>query len=208
MSDKIPGEYTGKYTSWKREDILAEVKTKIKPSRYEHVLRVEESAVELARRYGADPEACSLAALLHDYAKDLERETMETIIRREDWDPALLTYGSEIWHGPAGAYFAERQFGVEDPAILSAIRQHTVGSQEMTLVSKVLFVADYIEAGRKFPGVEEARRLAQESLEQAAFYKIKQTLIHLTQREAVIYPETLTVYNSWVSKREEIEREK
>lgn len=203
MTDKTPITYTGKYTTWRREDILREVRTKIKPSRFEHILRVEECALDLAERYGADPEACSLAAILHDYAKDLKREAMEEIIRREDWNPELLQYGSQIWHGPAGAYFAEKRFGVEDPDILAAIRQHTIGGRKMPLISKVLFIADYIEAGRTFPGVEEARQLTHESLERAALYKIKHTLIHLVQREAVIYPETLSVYNSWVRNRED-----
>lgn len=203
MTDQSPLLYTGKYTDWKREAVLTEVKQKIEPSRYEHVLRVEKAALQLAKRYGADLEACSLAAILHDYAKDLKRGAVEEIVQQEGWDPALLAYGSQIWHGPAGAYFAERNFGIADPDILNAISQHTIGGVEMSLTSMVLFIADYIEEGRNFPGVKEARRLANKSLEKAIVFKIKQTLIHLAEKEAIIYPETLTVYNHWVKKREE-----
>lgn len=194
--------YTGKYTDWTREDLLSEVQSKVKKSRFEHILRVEKCALELAERYGADTEACSLAALLHDYAKDLPQKRMERIVAEEGWDPQILEYGSSIWHGPAGAYFAETIFAITDEDILTAIRDHTIGGETMSLVGKILFIADYIEAGRSFPGVEEARQLAKKNLEQAAMYKITRTLIHLVEKGVVVYPGTLTVYNTWASKGE------
>ena len=73
----------------------------------------------------------------------------------------------------------------------------------MSLVSKILFVADYIESGRAFKGVEEARRLAKKDLDRAVYYKIKQTLIQLVKANRLIYPETLAVYNAWVKKGED-----
>lgn len=196
--------YTGKYTNWTRQDILAEVKSKIKEQRFEHILRVERSALDLAERYEGDREACSLAAVLHDYAKDLPREAMEAIIREENWDPEILLYGSQIWHGPAGAYFAEKTFGITDQTILSAIRDHTIGSEEMSLTEKILFIADYIEEERDFPGVQTARTLARKSLDKAAMYKITRTLTYLVEKEQLIYPRTLSVYNAWVRKKEEL----
>lgn len=201
LSDII---YSGKYTSWTRHDILAEVKSKIKIQRFEHILRVEKSALELAQRYGGDVEACSLAAIIHDYAKDLPKETMKEIVQLENWDPEILQYGSQIWHGPAGAYFAEKTFGVTENTILTAIRDHTIGSEDMSLTGKIIFIADYIEAGREFPGVQTARKLAIESLDQAAMFKITRTLIHLVEKGLLVYPETLTVYNAWVRNKEEI----
>ena len=193
--------YTGKYTSWTRLQILNEVKSKIKEQRFEHILRVETCALELADLYHGDREACSLAAILHDYAKDFPKEAMERIVQQEQWKPELLQYGSQIWHGPAGAYFAEKTFGVTDSSILSAIRDHTIGGKEMSLTGEILFVADYIEEGRSFPGVEKARRIALESLDEAVLYKIKHTLLYLIEKESLIYPETLSVYNAWVNKR-------
>ncbi|UJF16694.1 bis(5'-nucleosyl)-tetraphosphatase (symmetrical) YqeK [Jeotgalibaca sp. MA1X17-3] len=196
--------YSEKYTSWTRDDILTEVKSKMKIQRFEHILRVEKSALELAQRYKGNLEACSLAAILHDYAKELPKETMDSIVQEEQWNPEILQYGSQIWHGPAGAYFAEKKFGITDETILTAIRDHTIGSEKMSLTGKILFVADYIEPGRKFPGVQNARALAMESLDQAVMFKITQTIIHLVEKGILVYPETLTVYNAWVRNKEEI----
>ncbi|MGP6138887.1 MULTISPECIES: bis(5'-nucleosyl)-tetraphosphatase (symmetrical) YqeK [unclassified Jeotgalibaca] len=193
---------TNRYTNWEREALLEAVFKRVKKSRYAHILRVEEKAIALAEQYGADVEACQLAALLHDYAKDMQREEIEEIKKNAKIDEEMLAFGSEIWHGPAGAYFAKETFGIKNPEVLEAIYQHTIGGVEMSLVGKVLFIADYIEEGRTFPGVERARELAETNLDAAALYKIKQTLIHLVNQEKLIYPGTLTVYNQWVQKME------
>lgn len=193
--------YTGIYTDWTREAILAEVEKQMKPSRFQHVLRVEACSIQLAEKYGASVEACSLAALLHDYAKEHAAESMKEIVLSEGMDSEMTGYGSEIMHGPVGAYYAETVFGIKDEAILDAIRQHTIGGETMTLIGKVLFIADYIESGRAFKGVDEARRLAEDSLDEAAYFKIEKTIIHLVKKELPIYPGTIYVYNSWIQRK-------
>lgn len=193
--------YTGIYTDWTREAILAEVEKQMKPSRFQHVLQVEACSIQLAEKYGASVEACSLAALLHDYAKEHAAESMKEIVLSEGMDSEMTGYGSEIMHGPVGAYYAETVFGIKDEAILDAIRQHTIGGETMTLIGKVLFIADYIESGRAFKGVDEARRLAEDSLDEAAYFKIEKTIIHLVKKELPIYPGTIYVYNSWIQRK-------
>jgi len=193
--------YTGTYTDWSRQDIVTEVQKQMKASRFQHVLRVEACAVLLAKRYGAPAEACSLAALLHDYAKEHDAKKMQEIIHSEGLDTELADFGSEIMHGPVSAYYAEKRFGITNLDILNAIRQHTIGGEEMSLIGKILFVADYIEAGRTFKGVEEARELAEKSLEDAAYYKIQKTIIHLVKKEVPIYPGTIYVYNRWIQRK-------
>lgn len=193
--------YTGIYTDWTREAILAEVEKQMKPSRFQHVLRVEACSIQLAEKYGASVEACSLAALLHDYAKEHGAESMKEIVLSEGMESEMTGYGSEIMHGPVGAYYAETVFGIKDEAILDAIRQHTIGGETMTLIGKVLFIADYIESGRAFKGVDEARRLAEDSLDEAAYFKIEKTIIHLVKKELPIYPGTIYVYNSWIQRK-------
>lgn len=193
--------YTGIYTDWTREAVLAEVEKQMKPSRFQHVLRVEACSIQLAEKYGASMEACSLAALLHDFAKEHDAESMKEIVLSEGMDSEMTDYGSEIMHGPVGAYYAEMVFRITDEAILDAIRQHTIGGETMTLIGKVLFVADYIESGRAFKGVDEARRLAEISLDEAAYFKIEKTIIHLVKKELPIYPGTIYVYNSWIQRK-------
>ena len=201
MRTKTELVYTGRYTDWTREAILAEVEKQMKPSRFQHVLRVEDCAVELAEKYGASVEACSLAALLHDYAKEHDAQSMKAILLSQGMDSEMTDYGSEIMHGPVGAYYAETVFGITDGAILDAIRQHTIGGETMTLIGKILFIADYIESGRSFKGVDEARRLAEISLDEAAYFKIEKTIIHLVKKGLSIYPGTIYVYNSWVQRK-------
>jgi len=193
--------YTGIYTNWAREAVLAEVEKQMKSSRFQHVLRVEACAIRLAEKYGASLEACSLAAILHDYAKEHDAQSLKAIVLSQGMDREMIGYGSEIMHGPVGAYYAETLFGITDEAILEAIRQHTIGGETMTLIGKVLFIADYIESGRTFKGVDEARRLAEISLEEAAYFKIEKTIIHLVKKELPIYPGTIYVYNSWIQRK-------
>ena len=183
--------------------MLAKVKEKVTTPRYEHILRVEACAISLAEKYDADVELCSIAAILHDYAKDIKRKKIEKLIEKGFLDKELLRYGNQIWHGPAGAYYAKKTFEITHEDVLAAISEHTIGGQSMSLVSKILFVADYIESGRQFKCVEQARRLAKKDLDQAVYYKIKQTLIHLMKVDRLIYPETLAIYNAWVKKGED-----
>lgn len=194
---------TSSFTAWERPALLHEIAKNVNKKRYEHILRVEQKAIALATLYDADVDACRLAALLHDYAKDMSDETIVRIKKAANIDEEMLAFGSQIWHGPAGAYFAKEKFGVVNKEIQDAIFQHTIGGKEMTLVSKIIFIADYIEEGRNFPGVEEARALATVNLDAAVCYKIKQTLFHLIKQEQIIYPETVHVYNHWVKKMED-----
>lgn len=201
MRTKTELVYTGLYTDWTREALLAEVEKQMKPSRFQHVLRVEACSIALAEKYSASVEACSLAALLHDFAKEHDAESMKAIVLSEGMDREMTGYGNEIMHGPVGAFYAEKVFGIVDRVILDAIRQHTIGGETMTLIGKILFIADYIEPGRAFKGVDEARRLAEDSLDEAAYFKIEKTIIHLVKKELPIYPGTIHVYNSWIQRK-------
>ena len=194
---------TNMYTKWDRAALLEEVSLSVKKARFAHILRVEAKAIELAHKYAGDVESCQLAALLHDYAKDMPRSEVVKIQQAAHIDAEMLAFGSQIWHGPAGAYYAKETFGVTNQEVLDAIYQHTIGGEQMSLVSKIVFIADYIENGRDFPGVSEARELANQDLDAAGIYKINQTLKHLVDRAERISPGTLTVYNQWMQKMED-----
>ena len=134
--------------------------------RYTHSLGVMETAVRLAEIHGADVEPCRTAGLLHDCAKHLNVQKMLEVIQEyhiplypgEEEYPYLL-------HAPAGAAVAQRDYDVHDPVILSAIRCHTVGSKDMSLIDSIIFVADFIEPNRKeFEGLSHARALADQDI--------------------------------------------
>lgn len=191
-------DFSGKYTTFKREELMQEVQMHMSERRFKHVLGVEEMAVALAAKYGASEEKASIAALTHDYAKERPAEEFELIIKRDGYDQDLLNYGNEIWHGLVGASMVQRELGIADEEILEAIRLHTTGAAKMSLLDKIIYVADYIEPGRNFPGVIEARELALVDLDEAVAYETKHTLLHLIEQEHKIYPKTIETYNYWV----------
>ena len=192
-------KFNGEYTAFKREELMQEVQMHMSERRFQHVLGVEEMAVALAVKYGASEEKASIAALTHDYAKERPDEEFELIIQRDGYDLDLLNYGNAIWHGLVGASMVQRELGIDDEEILEAIRLHTTGAKKMSLLDKIIYVADYIEPGRNFPGVREARELALIDLDEAVAYETKHTLQHLIEQEQQIYPKTIETYNHWVA---------
>ncbi|CYU32055.1 HD domain-containing protein [Streptococcus suis] len=182
-----------------RQALLEKIRVAMKPARFQHVLGVEQAALVLADQYGCDPKKASLAALLHDYAKEVEDQVFLDLIAKYDLDRDLLNWDNNIWHGVVGAYKIAEDFGLEDEEIFQAIQRHTIGAGQMTLLDKVLYVADYIEPNRDFPGVDEARRIAKESLDKAVAYETAQTISYLAKKGIPIYPQTLETYNGYVS---------
>ena len=193
--------YNEEYTDYSRETLMQKIQMRMSEHRFKHVLGVEEVAVALAEKYGCSPEKASITALTHDYAKERPDDEFILVIKRDDYDPALLDYSNAIWHGVVGASFVERELGITDEEILHAIRVHTTGAAKMSLLDKIIYVADYIEPGRVFPGVKEARALAWIDLDEAVAFETKQTLAYLIEQEQQIYPKIIETYNRWVAQK-------
>ncbi len=180
------------------EEAYERVKPKLKPARFEHTKRVVETAVELAEAYGEDIEKTKIAAAFHDYAKYRDVEEMKRWIIKETALPKdLLLYHHELWHGPVGAYLVRVEHDVMDTDILSAITYHTTGHANMTLLEKIVFLADYIEPGRSFPGVDEVRKVAKEDLNQGCYLALRNTIQFLMSKGQTIYPDTFHAYNDF-----------
>ncbi|EME8071254.1 bis(5'-nucleosyl)-tetraphosphatase (symmetrical) YqeK [Enterococcus faecium] len=194
-------DYSNEYTAYSRENLMQKIQMRMSEQRFKHVLGVEETAVALAKKYGASPEKASIAALTHDYAKERPDEEFKMVIVRDGFDPELLNYNNAIWHGLVGASFVERELGITDAEILHAIRVHTTGAAKMSLLDKIIYVADYIEPGRDFPGVQDTRAIAWADLDEAVAFETKHTLAHLLAQEQQIYPKTIETYNYWVAKK-------
>lgn len=179
-----------------REKALEIVKAQLTEHRYIHTLGVVETAIELAVRYHADRDKAELAAIFHDYAKFRPKDEMREIVKQQGMPESLLHYGTELLHAPVGAYLVEQEAGITDPEILSAIANHTTGRVGMNTLEKIIFLADYIEPGRKFPGVDDVRELAKIDLNQACIQALKNTMIFIMKQNQLIYPETVHAYNS------------
>ncbi|RFU66172.1 bis(5'-nucleosyl)-tetraphosphatase (symmetrical) YqeK [Bacillus sp. V59.32b] len=186
-----------------REEALRLVKEQITEQRYQHTLGVMETSIILAKRYGADPKKAELAAIFHDYAKFRPKDEMKEIILSQKMAEDLLIYNSELWHAPVGAYLVEKEAGITDPEILDAIRYHTSGRVKMTLLDKIVFLADYIEPGRAFPGVDAVRETTKEHLDLAVIETLRNTIFFLMKRNQAVYPDTFHTYNDLILKFKE-----
>lgn len=190
-------DYSGDFIALDRAGLVALVEEFLSEKRAQHVFRVEETAIELAEKYGESAEKASIAALAHDLCKEMPDDKAMDVIIRENLDLELLEYGNNIWHGPVAAVYLENELSVTDEDILNAVRNHTVGAPKMSLLEQIIFVADYIEPGRNFPGVDEARQLAADNLTKVIDFATYHTLMHLLEKKVKIYPGTIDTYNAW-----------
>lgn len=179
--------------------IKKELKQMLSQKRYHHSEGVAGSARDLALRYGADPEKAFLAGWVHDCAKEMDLEEMRRWTEKKGLRLDEYMLGSRaLLHGPAGSAYAELHFGIADPEILEAVRYHTTGRPQMSLMEQIIFLADYIEPSRDFPGVDKLREEARRDLRGALLLAYDSTIRHLLDQGAYIYDLTFFGRNDLV----------
>ena len=162
----------------------------LNPNRVRHVLGCRDTAVELAKRWGADETDAARAGMLHDITKALDGPLQLTVCQEygKILDAFSRKYPKTL-HALTGSLVAERIFG-ENPQVVAAIRNHTTGRAEMGLLETIIYVADYMEPNRDFPGVEELRELAFTDIYAALKLGLRMTLDHLARQGSEVSPET------------------
>ena len=177
------------------EEILERLRKTLTVHRYHHTLGVADTAERLAAQYGVDPHRARLAGLLHDCAKSLPYGEMRRLVEDCVPDADEQELESEpVLHAPAGMVLAKRDYGVKDRSILQAIRRHTLGGPEMTPMDALIYVADFIEPGRKpFPGLEEVRTLAESDIFAAMRACARLTTDYVASRGHQSHPRTLAL---------------
>lgn len=180
-------------------ELEQEVIRLLKPSRVAHVLGCRDTAVELARIWGADETDAARAGLLHDVTKALDGPLQLTLC----WSYGTILDDFSIrnpktLHALTGSLVAQRIFG-ENDAVVSAIRNHTTGCADMTMLEKIIYVADYMEPNRDFPGVEELRRLAYTDIDSALKLGLEMTLSLLREQGREISKASLYALE-WLTK--------
>lgn len=181
-----------------REHMAEAVRAQMPGKRWAHTMGVVAESVRLAERYGADPIRADLAALLHDYCKYWEPDRLRAAVLEPGMPTDLLEYDIQLLHAPAAAHVVAREFGIRDDDVLNAIRYHTSGRVGMSKLEKIVCLADYIEPGRDFPGVDRIRELAERSLEQALVAGFDSTVQYLLAKRQKIYPLTIMARNGLI----------
>lgn len=180
--------------------LLETLRRALKPGRFEHTLNVAALAEQLAARHGVDGRKARTAGLLHDLGRRLPPHELAAYARRRRLPAprraALIAREPLLLHAYVSADLAERELGVTDPEILSAVSKHTLGAARMSALDKVLYVADACSADRTHRGVAAARRLAFRDLDGALRRCVKDKLDHARARQAWIHPATLSLWDS------------
>lgn len=176
------------------------------PKRFEHTLGVTYTAAALAMCHQVDINKAQIAGLLHDCAKCMDNDKKISICQKhniqmndiERKNPFLL-------HAKVGSYIAMKKYGISDPDIINAILNHTTGRPGMSDLEKIVYIADYIEPGRKqAPNLTEVRRLAFHDLDQALLKILEDTLCYLEQTSDAIDPMTRKTYNYYAEQNSQI----
>lgn len=175
----------------KREKMEYKLKKELDRQRFEHTLGVERTAREMARVFGEDEEKAALAGLLHDCAKCMPLSQMIKASRNVDVDPVMKA-SKALMHAVAGRCVAQEVYGVQDEAVLDAIRWHTTGRANMTRLEKIIYLADVIEPNRKpYPGLDELRALCMQDLDAALRMALRMSLEHVKEQGKTLHPDTL-----------------
>lgn len=179
-------------------NLIQELQQRMPQQRFQHVLRVTETAKSLARMHSESIESAETAALFHDIAKYMDTDEMGELLAAHHENPLLFEFHKELWHAPAGAIIAREDFGVQNEDILNAIRFHTTGRAKMSNLEMILYIADMTEPGRDFPGVDQLRLSAEGPLKEAMRACIIHTVTHLIGKQVPVYPDSIECYNYFV----------
>ena len=180
-------------------ELLKDIRARLSDNRYEHSLQVAKSAVELAERYGGDKELLYTAGLAHDVLKEQPRDEALAFFAAHGVRLTPVERSApKLWHAMAGAIYLKETYGYPEE-LLTAVRYHTTGRENMTLAEKILFIADFISADRDYPGVEDMRERAKVSLEYAMEEGLRFTIFELSEKCRPIHPDTVACYNQIIT---------
>ncbi len=175
------------------------LRSRLSDYRYHHSLCVADSAVELAERYGADARKALVAGLLHDITKEASREEHFELFELGCVELSELErVNHKLWHAMSGAVYIKEKLNITDGEILDAVRYHTTARAGMSLLEKVIYIADFISADRVYDDVDVVRELALKSIEDTMFYTQRYSINELLLKQACIHPDSVACYNEIV----------
>lgn len=181
---------------WNVEQIINYLHINLSEKKVAHSLSVSDTAVALAAKYGENVESARIAALVHDCAKDMKAEELIRIARDygAQLDDVFLN-NPTILHGLVGSIIAREIMSIEDEDILNAICYHTTGRKNMSTLEKIIYIADYTEPLREFPGVEQVRVLCSVDLDAAVLKSLENVIIYVIGEKQLLHIDTIDARN-------------
>lgn len=181
---------------WSHDEIKEYLRGKLKKLRYEHSLGVSETASDLASIYGADAEKAYIAGLVHDCAKNMTDSEIIKIITDNGLEVDNLSlHMPQLLHGLAASIIAKNIMGIEDQEVLDAVIYHTTGRDNMSVLDKIIYLADFIEPSRDFPGVNELRELAYKNLDKALIGAFDSSIKYVLEKHQLLHIDTINARN-------------
>jgi predicted HD superfamily hydrolase involved in NAD metabolism len=180
-----------------RQQVLAWLADNVPASRLQHILGVEQMAIDLARHYHLDEEKAARAGLMHDLAKYFKPKKLLQMAQAEglELDPVDIA-NPHLLHANVGAIVAKEQFGIKDEEVLQAIKNHTLGSPGMDSLSCIVFLADSLEPGRgSTTELEKLRQISWQELHKAVWQTCDYSLKYLLDSRCLIHPRTIKTRN-------------
>ena len=178
------------------DEIINYLKNNLSEKRFLHTMGVAKTAKSLAKAWDTDPDKAFVSGLVHDMAKEIPfDETLrlleESGIKLSDLEKSI----PGILHAPLGAVLAKRIFGIDDEEILDAVRFHTTGRANMSILEKIIYIADFIEPGRCYEEAEKVRELAFNDLDSAALLESNFVIKFTVDKMRALHPDTIHARN-------------
>jgi predicted HD superfamily hydrolase involved in NAD metabolism len=186
---------------WSWEEIDEYLKQNLTENRYKHTMGVVFTAELLAEKNGESKERAKIAALVHDCAKNMKIDEQFEFLKSRNIELDEITVNSpQILHGIVGSIIAREVMGIKDEEILSAVKHHTTGKKSMTLLEKIIYIADYIEPNRNYNGVEELRQLTFDNLDEGALKGFDNTITYVIKLGQIVHPLSIDARNDLLIK--------
>ena len=175
------------------------IRQKMGDYRFTHSVNVADEAVALAKIYGCDEELAYTAGILHDVTKEFPKDEQLQIIA----DGGIILdsvqkNAPKLWHSISGSVYVRDYLGIKNNDIINAVRYHTTGRAGMSLLEKIIYIADFTSAERSYKDVDIMRELSRKTIEDAMLFSCKFTITDLSSKELAIHRDQLDCYNELV----------
>lgn len=181
------------------QEMIEHLRGRLSAHRLQHSLDVAAEARALASQYGLDPEKAYTIGLLHDYAKGMSGTSLLALAEEHDLiEDETERQVPDLLHAPVGAFLLETELGIRDPELLQAVTVHTLGSMDMSAMDKIIYLADTIEPGRDYPGLERIKCVAGQDLDQAMLLAMDATIRYCLEKGRILHPRTIMVRNNFL----------